>query len=101
MHADAFKNPIQCKGQTFPVVGEHISYASMAHLYSKYSGKHVTYVPVTRDQYASAPFLGAANLANMFQYYVDFTEFADRRPLDKTLVKCSTFEQWAWQNARA
>ena len=97
--AVAFDNVTSCIGATLPVVGEHISFGKIAESISKVTGKTVKYTEVPRDVAASFPFPAAAELANMFQFYNDFSMFADNRPVDKTVVRGSTFQKWAEENA--
>ena len=88
-------------GATIPVVGEHISYARLAEVISQVTGKTVKYQELTRDQMAAFPFPGAAEMANMFQYYNDFPNFADRRPVSKAVFKGNSFQKWAEEHSDA
>lgn len=88
-------------GATIPVVGEHISFARLAEVIGQVTGKTVQYQEMTRDQMAALPFPGAAEMANMFQYYNDFPNFADRRPVNKAVVKGNTFQKWAEEHSDA
>ncbi len=99
--AVAFDNVTSCIGATIPVVGEHISFSKIAEVVSKVTGKTVRYHELTRDQMAALPFPAAAELANMFQYYNDFPNFADDRPVDKAVIKGNTFLRWAEAHADA
>ena len=90
-----FDNVTSCIGATIPVVGEHISYAKISEVISKATGKTVKYHELTWDQMAQLPFPAAQEIANMLQYYNDFPDFADSRPLDKAVIKGNSFERWA------
>lgn len=59
-----------------------------------HSGKTVNYYTKTRDEYAAFGFPGAAEMANMWEYYAQFPYFADSRPLDKAVVKGQSFKEW-------
>ena len=80
-------------------MGEHVSYADIAETISKVTGKPVKYVPLDRDTFASMPFPGVADLANMFAYYDRCSTFADLRPMSSTIVRGKSFEEWAKENA--
>ena len=99
--AVAFDNVTSCIGATIPVVGEHISFAKLAEVISQVTGRTVKYQELTRDQMAALPFPAAAELANMFQYYNDFPNFANDRPLDKAVIKGNTFYKWAEEHSDA
>lgn len=95
----AFDNVTSCIGATVPVVGDHISYTKIAEVISKVTGKTVKFHELTWDQMANSPFPAAPQIANMFQYYNDFPDFADSRPLDKAFIKGITFKRWAEKHA--
>ena len=99
--AAAFADPETYIRATIPVVTERISFSKIAEVVSKVTGKHVIYKDIDRDTFASLPFPGAADLANMFAYYCLCNTFADLRPIEKAAVKGKTFEESANENAAA
>ncbi|DBA66689.1 hypothetical protein WJX79_009438 [Trebouxia sp. C0005] len=97
--AVAFGDAQSYIGSTIIVVGDNISFADMGKVISSVTGKSVRFQDVTREQYAGLGFPGAAELANMFAYYSNFSHYADLRPIDKAVIQGNTFKKWAERHA--
>jgi uncharacterized protein YbjT (DUF2867 family) len=59
-------------GKSIGIAGEHLTGAQMAEQLALALGEGVTHVDMTPAQYAALDFPGAAELANMFQFKVEF-----------------------------
>lgn len=58
------------------------------------------YISPSRDQAAGAGYKGAAEMANMWEAYDKYENFAEHRPLDKVIVKGRSFKEWAQENKK-
>ena len=64
------------------IAGEHLTGAEMAAALSNTLAEPVHYLAMAPAAYAKLGFPGADDLANMFQYYQDFSEeFLAQRPI--------------------
>jgi uncharacterized protein YbjT (DUF2867 family) len=69
-------------GSTIGISGEHLTGAEMATALSTALAEPVHYLAIAPATYAKFGFPGADDLANMFQYYQDFSEeFLAQRPI--------------------
>lgn len=59
------------------------------------------YQPISDEQYASLPFPGAADLANMFHYYRGWSHYNDLRPYTDPLVRGPKLREWAQAHSDA
>jgi len=89
-------------GKSIGVAGEHLTGAEMAQGLSKALGKEVHYNAITPAQYRSFGFPGADDLANMFQFNVDFAaEFCKARSVEFSRSlnpELQSFAMWAEAN---
>lgn len=70
-----FKAGPAYQGKTIGISGEHLSGRQLAEGLSDILGQNVTYNPVPSSVYRTFGFPGADDLANMFQYNVDFADY--------------------------
>ncbi|WP_369033968.1 NmrA/HSCARG family protein [Streptomyces adonidis] len=92
-----FKRGPELVGQTVSIAGEHLTGTEMAAALSKALGEEVAYVPVPFDVLRAQEWPGAAESANMFQFYAEVPEFTAVRDLDFVRglnPALQTFEQW-------
>ena len=93
-----FKQGDRFFGRTVAIAGEHLTGNEIAAAFSKLLGEEVVYEPMPYDAMRSAGFPGAEDMANMFQYYVEFEdEFTGDRDLDLVRnlnPRLQTFEEW-------
>jgi hypothetical protein len=69
-------------GQTIGIAGEHLTGAQMATELGRALGEEVIYNAVTPVQYRAFGFPGADDLANMFQFKLEFeADFCGARDL--------------------
>jgi uncharacterized protein YbjT (DUF2867 family) len=69
-------------GRTVGIAGDHLTGTEMATALATTLGEPVRHVAMVPRDYARLGFPGADDLANMFQYYQDFsTEFLAQRPI--------------------
>ncbi|GAB3219630.1 NmrA/HSCARG family protein [Glycomyces halotolerans] len=93
-----FKRGSEFVGRIVSVAGEHLTGEQFAETFSRVLGEDVAYRPRTIDEMRAAGFPGADDIANMFQYYIEFDdEITARRDVD--LVRelnpsLQTFEAW-------
>jgi uncharacterized protein YbjT (DUF2867 family) len=85
-------------GQSVGIAGEHITGAEMASALSRTFNEPVTYVPMAPADYAKLGFPGADDLANMFQFKVEFNDAfcAARPPAESKALnpQLQNFEAW-------
>jgi uncharacterized protein YbjT (DUF2867 family) len=90
-------------GRSVGVAGGHVSGEELAAGLSAALGEPVTYNAVTPEQYRSFGFPGADELANMFQFKVEFEEtFRGARDLETSRrlhPGLTSYERWVEQNA--
>jgi uncharacterized protein YbjT (DUF2867 family) len=67
-----FKRGSDLVGQRIGVAGGHLSGSEFAQAFTNAFGEEVVYRPLTLDQYRALGFPGADELANTYQFYVDF-----------------------------
>ena len=96
--AGIFRNGAERTGQTVGIAGEHLTGAEMASALSRTLNEPVTYVPMPPAQYAKLGFPGADDLANMFQFKVEFNQaFCEARPVAESKAlnpQLQNFEAW-------
>jgi len=96
--AGIFRSGPSLIGQSVGIAGEHITGADMASALSRTMNEPVTYVPMPPAQYAKLGFPGADDLANMFQFKVDFNDAfcAARPPAESKALnpQLQNFEAW-------
>lgn len=93
-----FKRGTEFVGRTVSIAGEHLTGAEMAVVLSEVLGEPVNYVPVPFDVLRAQEWAGAAESANMFQFYAEVPEFVAVRDLDFVRFlnpALQTFGQWA------
>lgn len=93
-----FKRGPQMAGQAAGIAGEHLRGDAMAAELGRAMGRGIRYRPMSLDDYRRLDFPGAADLANMFQFYCDFEELVcqSRSPdLSRSLnPELQTFADW-------
>jgi len=89
-------------GKTVAIAGEHLTGKQMAAGFSRALGQEVGYNAVTPAAFRAFGFPGAEDLGNMFQFYVDFSDYfvgardiAVARSLNPALL---TFDAWLAAN---
>jgi len=89
-------------GKTVDIAGEHLTGKQMAAGFSRALGQEVGYNAVTPAAFRAFGFPGAEDLGNMFQFYVDFSDYfvgardiAVARSLNPALL---TFDAWLAAN---
>ena len=96
--AGIFRSGPSLIGQSVGIAGEHITGADMASALSRALNEPVTYVPMPPAQYAKLGFPGADDLANMFQFKVEFNDAfcAARPPAESKALnpQLQNFEAW-------
>ena len=90
--------------KTLSIAGDHLTGDELASIFSKVLRKEVVYEAADLQAYrASGP--GAADMANMFQFYVDFeSQFVAARDLSvarKLNPELQSFEAWLMAHADA
>ncbi|EIE19581.1 N-terminal nucleophile aminohydrolase [Coccomyxa subellipsoidea C-169] len=93
--AAVMDDPQKHQGKTIPIVGERISFPQITQILSDVTGKTIRYQPISDEQYASLPFPGAADIANMFHYYRGWSQYDDLRPYSDPVVRGQKFKEWA------
>jgi uncharacterized protein YbjT (DUF2867 family) len=92
-------------GRTVGIAGEHVTGAEMAAALSTALGEPVRHIAMAPADYAKLGFPGADDLANMFQYYQEFSEeFAAQRPIAfarELHPGLMSFAQWLAVNGSA
>jgi hypothetical protein len=93
-----FKGGAACPGQRIGIAGEHLTGLEMAAALSRALGQEIRYRDISPADYRRLPLVGAAELANMFQFKRDFQavfcgarSVAECRALNPSL---HTFETW-------
>jgi uncharacterized protein YbjT (DUF2867 family) len=77
-----YKRGPELIGRTIGIAGEHLTGAEMAAMLAQALGQPVKHIAMAPVEYAQLGFPGAEDLANMFQYYQDFSdEFLAQRPI--------------------
>jgi len=99
-----FKKGLVLGGKSVGVAGEHLTGEEMAQGLSKAIGQEVLYNNVTPETYRAFGFPGSDDLGNMFQFYRDFEEEANKLR-DITVSKelnpeLQSFESWLAENAK-
>ena len=69
-----FKRGADLAGERVGVAGAHLSGREFAESFTRALGEEVVYRPLTFDQYRALGFPGADELANTYQFYVEFEE---------------------------
>ena len=93
-------------GSTVHVSSENLTCQEIADIFTKVCGYEVIYNDVPVDVFASFPFPGAADLANMFRYYEEneeeFVGDRDIAKVEKMMGQPTTkFEDWVRENKAA
>jgi uncharacterized protein YbjT (DUF2867 family) len=90
--------------KTVGIAGEHLTGAQMAAALTRALGREVRYNEVTPELYRSFGFPGADDLANMFQFNRDFSDyFCAARNVDESRrlnPSLQSFEAWLERNAQ-
>ncbi len=90
-------------GKAVPLAGDELPPTTYAGIMSRETGRKVVYSHIPREVFAKFDFPGAADLADMFEYYR--VHIPRRNPdieLARSLYpKLQTFEQWAHANREA
>ena len=99
-----FKKGTSLAGKSIGVAGEHLSGEEMAQKLSKAIGQEIIYNNVTPETYRGFGFPGSDDLGNMFQFYRDFEEDANKLrniEFSKELnPELQTFDKWLSKNAK-
>jgi len=74
-----FKAGDKFKGEKVYAVGDIVTCTDMMKIVSEVTGVSFSYVPVNRTEYAALGFPGAADLANMYDFYVRCPEYVENR----------------------
>ena len=94
--ATIFERPEELLGKTVGIVGDDLEPAAYAAAMSRASGKSITYESIPREVFATFPFKGAADLADMFEFnrrrYPN--RAADLEQSRALYPRMQTFEQW-------
>ena len=97
-----FKGGATHIGKTVAIAGEHVTGKQMAAAFTRVLGQEVGYNAVTPAAFRAFGFPGAEDLGNMFQFYVDFSDYfvgardiAVARSLNPAL---QTFDAWLAAN---
>jgi len=97
-----FKGGAAHIGKTVAIAGEHVTGKQMAAAFTRALGQEVGYNAVTPAAFRAFGFPGAEDLGNMFQFYVDFSDYfvgardiAVARSLNPALL---TFDAWLAAN---
>jgi len=97
-----FKRGTELTGQRIGIASDHLTGNEIAEKISKALGKPVRYNPVPFDAFRKSGMPLAEEVANMFQFYVDFEEevlrsrdIARSRELDPEL---QSFDEWLARN---
>jgi uncharacterized protein YbjT (DUF2867 family) len=97
-----FKAGKEYLGKTVGIAGGHLTGSQMADAFTRVLGKPVKYNAVTPEMYRSFGFPGADDLANMYQFKVEFeSDFCKARSLSETRKlnpELQTFESWLKKN---
>ena len=98
-----FRQSPEWIGKTVGIAGGHLTGHEMAAALSRALGREVRYNAVPFDVYRELDFPGAADLGNMFQFKVEFSDvYCGARDLDvarRLNPELQTFEQWLERNA--
>ncbi|MFI1028342.1 NmrA/HSCARG family protein [Streptomyces sp. NPDC020951] len=92
-----FRRGTEFVGRTVSIAGEHLTGAEMAAVLAKVLGEPVAYVPVPFEALRAQDWPGAAEAANMFQFYAEVPAYVAVRDLDFVRglhSSLQTFEQW-------
>jgi uncharacterized protein YbjT (DUF2867 family) len=93
-----FKRGEEFIGRTVDLSGEHLTGAEMAWAFEKMLGEEVVYEPMAFEAMREQGWPGAADMANMFQFYAEFAEpFTGKRDFDllrELNPELETFEDW-------
>jgi uncharacterized protein YbjT (DUF2867 family) len=97
-----FKGGAAHIGKTVGIAGEHLTARQMAAAFTRALGQEVGYNAVTPAAFRAFGFPGAEDLGNMFQFYVDFSDYfvgardiEVARSLNPALL---TFDAWLAAN---
>jgi uncharacterized protein YbjT (DUF2867 family) len=97
-----FKSRDAFLGKRIGIAGEHLTGAEMAAGLSRALGEEIRYRAVSPADYRRLPLVGAAELANMFQFKRDFQAlFCGTRSVTQSRIlnpSLHTFERWLAEN---
>jgi uncharacterized protein YbjT (DUF2867 family) len=89
-------------GKTVGIAGEHLTGSELAASLSRALGQEIRYRDISLPDYRRLPLVGAAELANMFQFKRDFQEvFCRARSVEQSRAlypSLQTFETWLAEN---
>jgi uncharacterized protein YbjT (DUF2867 family) len=98
-----FKSGDSFLGKTVGVAGEHLTGAEMAAALSHALGQEIRYHDISPEEYRRLPLVGAAELANMFQFKRDFEEvFCGSRSVElsrRLNPSLQSFQTWLARNS--
>ena len=96
--AGVFRSGASMIGKSVGIAGEHVTGAEMASALARALHEDVAYVAMPPQQYAKLGFAGAQDLANMFQFKVEFNDaFCAARPVAESKAlypQLQGFEAW-------
>lgn len=72
-------DPAKYVGQTVAVASDMVTFDGIASTISEVTGKTLKYVAVPTEKAAAMGYPGAADLANMFEYYTSFDKYNGAR----------------------
>ena len=96
--AGIFRSGTRMIGKRIGIAGEHLTGTEMASALSRALHEDVAYMAMPPSQYAKLGFPGADDLANMFQFKVEFNEaYCAARPVAETKAlypQLQNFDGW-------
>jgi uncharacterized protein YbjT (DUF2867 family) len=95
--AIAFDNPEKYLGKEFDIAGDELSSEQMAEEFSTVIGKKVTFNELPVDVVRS----GSAEVADMFQWFMDKGYEADIAKLKEIYPSLTSFREWLKKNWKA
>jgi uncharacterized protein YbjT (DUF2867 family) len=97
-----FKAGPDLAGERVGVAGVQLSGDEMAAAFSKALGEEVAYRPITFEQYRALGFPGAEEMANTYQFYVEFDEVVNSvRDVDRSRSlnpQLQSLDEWLAEN---
>lgn len=95
--AHVFEHPEEYNHKIVPVATEHLHPQDFVSIFSKVTGvpSRIQHVPL--EQFAKAPFPGAAEMAQMFGWFTEYTYFGAADPMEyraKAYPNAKSWEQW-------
>ena len=101
--APMFEQPEKYLGQIVRLAGDELPAATYAEVMSRTTGAQIRYAYIPRETFAAFGFPGAADLADMFEFYRLHipSRLKDIETCRALAPELQTFEAWAARNAEA